>query len=182
MRLFMKLSGGLFLSLFLMVFAGVARAEDPGAVTLLQPVGARSYGMAETGTALKGEICALHYNPAGMINVQERQSAFSYQRGIADDNFGVATYGLPLHDYVFGASLLYYDAGSIELTNRYGATRTVKAQQDYVLNLAACRKSFSWSFLGFVTYGVNLKLLHSKLVDEFSATAVAADVGLIYSY
>jgi hypothetical protein len=68
-------------------------AWTSGAIVLEQPVGARASGMAEGYTAVGGEIGVIHYNPAGLISVPNREAAFSYQRGLADDSFMTLLYG-----------------------------------------------------------------------------------------
>ncbi len=146
-----------------------------GAIILSQPMGARASAMAEAYTAISGNIDCLYYNPAGIALLEKKQMSFTYQKGISDDNFGIINFGLPTKNGVFAGSLILYTAGDIELIDIFGNSRTVKSQEDY---LAAF--SYSRNLFKNVSIGLNAKVLHSTLVEDFSATAFAFDIGGLY--
>lgn len=120
-----------------------------GAVVLAQSIGAKAGGMADTYASVDGDICALHYNPAGLVSLKEKQASFIYQRGVAEDNFGVINLGIPAGRGVFAGSFVYYTVGNIELIDISGNSRTVKGQQDYIVILIlqpiSEEKCFIWS-------------------------------------
>ncbi len=150
-------------------------AGTSGAIILEQPVGARACGMAEAYTAVGGEIGVLHYNPAGLISLPNRQASFTYQRGLADDNFMSLLYGQPTRLGVFAGAFSYYTAGDIELIDLDGNEWTVKAEQDFVLVAGFAREvSENWPM------GINLKIISSKLVKAERGTAFAVDFGGLY--
>ena len=70
-------------------------AGTSGAIVLEEPLGARACGMAEAYTAVEGEISVIHYNPAGLISLSNREASFIYHRGLADDGFISLLYGQP---------------------------------------------------------------------------------------
>jgi len=150
-------------------------AGTSGAIVLEEPLGARACGMGEAYTAVKGEIDVLHYNPASLISLPNRQASFSYQRGLVDDNFISLLYGQPTHLGVFGGAFSYYTAGDIELIDLDGNEWTAKAKQDYVIVA-----SFAREFLEKCPIGINLKLISSRVVEAESATAFAVDFGALY--
>ena len=169
----------LILSTFLVVVLAnglwAKGAGTSGAIILEQPVGARACGMAEAYTAVGGEIGVLHYNPAGLISLPNREASFTYQRGLADDNFMSLLYGQPTPLGVFAGAFSYYTAGDIELIDLDGNEWTVKAEQDFVLVAGFAREvSENWPM------GINLKIISSKLVKVERGTAFAVDLGGLY--
>jgi len=150
-------------------------AGTSGAIILDQPVGARACGMAEAYTAVGGEIGVLHYNPAGLISLTNREVSFSYQRGLADDNFMSLLYGQPTPIGVFGGAFSYYTAGEMELIDLDGNEWTAKAEQDFVV-LAG----FARQVLKNLPMGINLKVISSRLVEAKTATGFAVDLGTLY--
>jgi len=169
----------LILSVFLVVVlvAGLwaKGAGTSGGIVLEQPVGARACGMAEAYTAVGGEIGVVHYNPAGLISLRERQASFSYQRGLADDSFMSLLYGQPTPVGVFAGAFSYYTAGDMELIDLDGNEWTAKAEQDFVILVGFAHK------LGEnLPMGANLKIISSKLVEAESGTAFAVDFGSLY--
>ena len=169
----------IILSIFLVVVltSGLwaREAGTSGAVVLEQPVGARACGMAEAYTAVGREIGVLHYNPAGLISLPNRQASFTYQRGLADDNFMSLLYGQPTPLGIFAGAFSYYTAGDIELIDLDGNEWTTKAEQDFVVLAGFARK-----FLKNLPMGINLKIISSKLVEAESGTAFAVDLGSLY--
>jgi len=150
-------------------------AGTSGAIVLDQPVGARASGMAEAYTAVGGEIGVIHYNPAGLISLSSREVSFSYQRGLADDNFMSLLYGQPTRIGVLGGAFTYYTAGDIELIDLDGNESTVKAEQDFVVVAGLARK-----FMEKLPAGINVKIVSSRLVEAETATSFAVDFGALY--
>ena len=150
-------------------------AGTSGAIVLEQPVGARACGMAEAYTAVEGEIGVLHYNPASLISLPNREAAFTYQRGLTDDSFMSLLYGQPTPLGVFGGAFSYYTAGDIELIDLGGNEWTAKAEKDFVVVAG-----FAHRFLENWPMGMNFKIISSKLVEAKSDTAFAVDFGGLY--
>jgi len=165
----------LFLILALVSSLWAKGAGTSGGIILDQPIGARACGMAEAYTAVGGELGAIHYNPASLISLPGREASFTYQRGLADDNFMSLLYGQPTPIGVFGGAFSYYTAGEMELIDLDGNEWTVKAEQDFVVLAGFARK-----FLEKLPMGINLKIISSRLVEAESGTAFAVDLGGLY--
>jgi len=146
-----------------------------GGIALEEPLGARPCGMAEAYTAVEGKIDVLHYNPAGLITLPNRQASFSYQRGLANDTFCSLLYAQPTHLGVFAGAFSYYTVGDIELIDLDGKEWTAKAEQDYVIVA-----SFANEFLEKWPLGINLKVISSIVVEVENGTAFAIDFGTLY--
>ncbi|OQA91650.1 MAG: hypothetical protein BWY26_00788 [Elusimicrobia bacterium ADurb.Bin231] len=173
----MKLKN-ILLYLFVLLFAVCIPAADlltgagvTGGSTLLQPFGARPSGMGEAFTAVKGDLTGIFYNPAAIYGIRNQQISVQYSRGLISDTFGSVFWGKPFKFGVLGASVLYYNAGDIDLIDLSGKESTVNAQRDF-LGILTFGKMF-----GRVCFGSNIKLLHTRLVEEVSATAFMADLG-----
>ena len=161
-------------------------------VDLDSPVPARAAALGEASTALTGDLSALHFNPAGLVGIDRKQTAFSLEQGVAGDQSGSADFGMPFGRGTLAAGLTYADAGDVDLYSTLGDFRTVKGQRDYVATVSYGQKfhrehwyDIRWyrlRWLRNVSMGVSAKLLRSSLVEEFSATAFALDAGALYEY
>jgi hypothetical protein len=150
-------------------------AGTSGAIALHHPLGARACGMAEAYSAVEGEMDVLHYNPAGLISLPNRQASFSYQRGLVGDSFCNLLYAQPTRSGAFGVAFSYYTAGDIDLIDLDGNEWTVKAEQDCLIVAG-----FASEFLERCPMGTNLKVIFSRLVETRTATAFAIDFGTLY--
>jgi hypothetical protein len=132
-------------------------------------------GMAEAYTSMgaeQGGITAIHYNPAASAYLRYPEFSVMGQRGFAEDNFGSFYFGYPTTLYgSYGGGLQYYNAGSIELINTAGESRTVNSEQDF-----SAFFNYANIYSGFAS-GINARILRSSLVDEFSAIAGVVDIG-----
>jgi len=146
-----------------------------GGVLLTVPVGPRSSAMADAFTAVDDDLNCIYSNPAGIATLKKSKTSFIYQRNIADDSFGVVDIGAPLNGGALGGSLIYYTAGNINLIDTGLNEKTVNAQRDYIATLTYGFKAFDNFYIG-----TNERLLHSTLVDEFSALVFVFDVGALY--
>ena len=96
------------------------------------------------------------------------------QRGFIEDQTWQISGAAPAGPLTAAAGLAYYDSGSITLRNTDGGARRVSGQRD-ILALA----NASGVFGGVVSLGGSVKILRSDLLDQFHATTVAADAGLV---
>ena len=169
------LYGVIFTGVVLISNANATGVSTSGGLTLLQPVGARPVGMASAYTAMGGEVCGMHYNPAGLAIMETTQMSLLPQSGIMGDKLCGIDFGMPTKFGVLGASLIYYTAGDIELINESGYSRIVDAQKDLIATLSLSRR-----LIGPFSLGLNTKILRSTLVEEFTATSVAFDGGALF--
>ncbi|MCK4595485.1 PorV/PorQ family protein [candidate division WOR-3 bacterium] len=169
---FLGLVVGLSVLFFSLLATYASGQGTTAAVILIQPIGARASGMGEAVTSIGGDICGLHYNPASLGRLTNKEVSFSLHRGIADDYFGTLIFGLPTKMGIFALSFVYYNAGDMVLIDWSGNERKVNALTDYLLTLSFSRKMTEGLSIGFST-----KVLNSTIVDEFSAVAFAVDFG-----
>ncbi len=140
----------------------------------------RAYGRGDAVCALRADAEALYRNPAGISCVRRGTVRAGFVQGITgDDGVGVIDVVKPLGEKrSWGASCGYYTGGDIELIASDGTIRTVQSQQDYLFSLAYAFALYSWPLDGYVSYGMKYTFLHSTMVQDFSAAAHAADVGV----
>ena len=161
------------------LFAEVTNAGD----ILIQSLSAKAQGMAEAFASIpanEGGVTALQYNPASIGFLNQREISVTYKGGVFGDNTGIISFGSPL-DFLaaksslgnFAGTLLYESAGDVDFVDGAGTKKTVNAQKDIGFILSYSRPLL-WENL---TLGANGKILNSKLVENFSATAFALDLG-----
>lgn len=160
-----------------------AQAQDSttcAGLLLKNHVSVRAEGMAGAQAALAVDAAGAHdFNPAGLLGGEYPRISAAYYSGLVDDAFGTLAYDMPWkRDWAFGGSFTYYDAGVMELVTLDGDSTNVSAQKDMLLSFTGAR----WfGLLGQpIAVGANLKILHSTLVEEYTATAFAGDLGVRY--
>lgn len=117
----------------------------------------------------------IHYNPAGLILVTDRELSLMYLKGMVDENYAFAGYNQPVKKIgTIGVSVIYYDGGSIELNFVDGTSKTLKAEQDYIVTLA-----YSKNIIEKILVGAGVKIIQSSLVEEYSATSFGSDLGML---
>ncbi len=157
-------------------------ADSPGtsgARILTQSFSARGLGMGNAFTSVIADPGCAEFNPAGLAWLNNTIISASYVRGLIDTEYGSLSYFVPvLREGVGGLSLLTLQSGDIELiTPYYTDNKIVKAQEDYILSL-----SLSTKFNDYSSAGVNVKMLYSKLLEEYTAQVVVYDIGLLYRF
>ena len=167
----------IFTAAILLLGARLALAGGAnGAKALNLDAGARPAGMGEAFTAVSDDSNALYYNPAGIAQLESPEAALTYFRGIVDENVGqLALSGKIGGIGKFGLGAMFYDGGNLEWNRLDGTSVTVKAQKDISVNLGYGVEAFK-----NLSIGLGVKYLSSKLVEKYSATAFAGDIGLLY--
>lgn len=159
------------LSIVCLTIVSAAHAKMSGALSLLEGSGASIAGIADAGTAVKNDVTSMAYNPAGIGTLESGQASFFYQKGLIGDAFGRLTIGSPVGKNAYGLSIGYYNAGTVELYDGVNTTNAT-AQKDYTITLGYART------VGAMNVGTNLKYLKSTLIDQYTASAYAADFGM----
>jgi len=172
-----KTAGKIFLVLFyaMIYSSGDAGAGTGAAAMLTLPLGVRASGMGEAYTSVGDDVSSIYYNPAGLARVRQKEASFLYQSGFINDTFGALNLGLPLESGAAAVSYFYYTTGKLDLLDSNGDALSINAEEDYALTLSVSRRLSSIADIGF-----NLKLLNSTIAEEFTATALAFDIGGLY--
>lgn len=162
------------------IFFGIplcnAGTGTSSAVFLKDVVGARPLGMGSAFSAVSDDANSIYSNPAGIHYVPYSEITTMYRKGLMDTYFSYLGY---LHPFkrigTFSASFLLFDGGDMEINYLDGTTEEVKAGQDWAGTLGYGTNIGELFFLG-----TNIKLIHSTLVNRYSATAFALDAGGLY--
>lgn len=146
--------------------------------------GTRAAGMADSFTAISGDVIAAFWNPSGLGNISEMQINISYMNyaamfGEASEGmyYGLAAFAMPVKDWgVFGTSLQIYDQGTVLIT-----TDSPEPISEESLGMNwAWALSYADDIMENLLAGVNAKIIHQTLYNQ-SDTAYAADMGIQYA-
>ncbi|OGS20711.1 MAG: hypothetical protein A3J83_00030 [Elusimicrobia bacterium RIFOXYA2_FULL_40_6] len=176
--------------LFLLLLCLLALSPQLFASSLLdQSIGTKAMAMGECFTGLSNDINAIFWNPAGIYNVKNRELNMLMFNSFSDAAVNELSFGTKLagRGGAIGIGYCSFDAGSFEWisdSNNDGVdeTRTLKALTETMTVLGYSNKIAKLSREAQVLVGVNLKMLSSKLVEQYPASANAIDVGLLYQY
>jgi hypothetical protein len=153
-----------------------AGAGTTGGAILKESLGARSLAMGDAYTGVATGPETIFWNPAGLATMDKPEVSAMYFKEIAEMGLMSIQYAQPLAEYgTAGIAVESFSAGDMELNYLDGTSKSVKAQQDIVLNLAYAKEiveSFS--------AGANLKYLSSTLAEAESASTMTMDLGLLY--
>lgn len=166
-------------SMFTDVFAGGGKRNGTAGVQeLLIPVGARGLALSGSYTAGINGIDALYYNPAGLIQADNKVEAqFSHMNYIADIGISYAAVASNFDALgAFALSIKTVDFGKIPIT-------TVENPQGDGSTFTPNYMTICLTYANFLTdrirIGTTLKLV-SEEIDRVSATAFCIDAGVQY--
>lgn len=169
---------------------GSSSTQIPTAVPfLLITPDSRSGGMGEAGVALSPDANANFWNPSKLAFIEDNDAvSASYspwlRNLVPDVSLSYISYAHKLDDRnSFGASLRYFNLGSIELTDA-----SQQSLGTYTPNEFSIDGSFSRKFGNSLSLGLSLRYIHSSLANGSflqgqqikAGNAVAADVSLFY--
>ncbi len=138
-------------------------------------LGARAVGMGGAFTGLADDESALYYNPAGITSLEGRRFIAGYHNYFVDIQSGFLGYISRLtDDAAFGGWVTYLNYGEFIETDLGGEVIGDFSGGDL---LAAFTVAYQQS--PRLSLGATAKLIYERL-HEFTATGVAADVGIRY--
>lgn len=154
--------------------SGKAAARTTGAAFLSQSVSARAAAMGDANTAWADDVYGMWFNPAGIATVPRQEVGFQYNSYALDMSHNFLGYLHPFSRSALAVSLQYVDLGSIERTTvlNGAAVRAGNASA----NDLALGVTYARTMGRSVDLGVTAKVI-SEHLDNFSATAVAVDLG-----
>ena len=155
-------------------WAQVTSDGTSGAVMLTFPGGARALGMGEASVSMGGDLPGLYYNPASVAGVDAPGASVFYEGDPVDGALAGCMLVYPTSVVTFAGGVRHYSLGHMALTTADGTTRSIEGENDYVVML-----SFAGTVSGRLRIGASAKMLHSTLVEEFTATSAMLDVGCL---
>jgi len=162
------------LNIFTPLFA--TESSLGGTAILAQPVGARQIAMGEAFVAVADDLNTIYYNPAGLAKIQNEVS-MTYLQGLVDTCYASLSFGRRIKPLTsLGLSLYLFQGGTFEVPQDNSTYRMIRIQDDYLLTFSYAASNFDKDLL----IGTNFKLLHSTLIEKYSATAFAGDFGILY--
>ena len=169
---------------------GTNSTQIPTAVPfLLITPDSRSGAMGEAGVATSPDANSTYWNPSKLAFIEDGdQVSASYspwlRNLVPDVSLSYVSYAQKIDDRnSFGASLRYFNLGSIELTDA-----TQQSLGTYTPNEFSIDGSFARKFGNEFSLGLSLRYIHSSLANGSflsgqqikAGNAVAADVSLFY--
>lgn len=154
-------------------------------------VGARALGMGGAFAAVANDASAVYWNPAGLIQVPQREIAIMHSERFAGIvKYDWLSYVHPHQDEArfgtFGISLIRLGVDDIPITTLPDETRDFNPHDNrpYILRRVsdveyALFLSYARSTSAVLSYGGNVKILR-KSVDKYSAWGLGVDVGLLF--
>lgn len=140
-------------------------------------VGARANSMGGAFSAVANDVSALYWNPAGIANINETQTLFSYTKMFADININYFGLVIPAGEYgTFGASVTALNVGDMEVTTEFLPEGTGE-------KFSAGSYSFALSFAKYITedfaVGANVKYIQESIYNS-RASGIAFDIGTVF--
>ncbi|NIR52163.1 PorV/PorQ family protein [candidate division KSB1 bacterium] len=152
------------------------QAQNPVGFDFLRTfVGARPSAMSGAFVSVPGDIHNLVYNPAGLAALSKRQATLTYLNHLLDFQSGFLAYAQPLSNGTFAAGLHFFDFGQFE-----GKDENNLDTGEFGANSVTFALAYSRTVIKNVSLGGSAKLIRFE-IDNFSETAIAADLGVIFS-
>ncbi len=139
-------------------------------------IGSRAVAMGGAYTGLANDEEALYYNPAGLVTMEGKRFIAGYHNYFIDLQSGFLGYIHPLgENRAFALSSSYLSFGTFTQTDLQGNVEGEFSGGDLFF-----AGSFAQRYNRAFSFGGTLKFLYEK-IQEYSATGVAADLGVRYS-
>ena len=148
-------------------------AADTTAAFLKIGVGARPIGMGSAFTAIADDINAVHWNPAGLAQLNKRELGAMDAQLFADTRLDFIGFATPFKKGTLAFSSLYLSQGAIEARG---------SNRERLGTFTAADTALAASFARGIGHGISLgitgKYLQSRIA-EASAQTFALDVGIL---
>ncbi|MCK4385812.1 MAG: PorV/PorQ family protein [candidate division Zixibacteria bacterium] len=138
-------------------------------------VSARSTAMGGAFVGLSDDESALYFNPAGLIQIEQKSFFTTYINYLADIQSGFLGYVHPYSENTrLGVSVYYFNYGSLTQTSKRGEVLGTFGAGDFALAL-----SFVRSVNSQISFGATGKFIYEK-IESYSSDALALDLGIIH--
>lgn len=137
-------------------------------------VGARVSGMGEAFSAVADDVNAIYWNPAGLMQIEDKQATFMHNEWLYDLKYEFLAYCQPTQKGVAGLSLTYLRMGDLEGKDKDDNPTGNFGAGDFALSIA-----YATPVNENLHLGINGKFIQQKIEVE-KANTVAIDIGLLY--
>ncbi|RMH58975.1 MAG: hypothetical protein D6679_03255 [Candidatus Hydrogenedentota bacterium] len=142
--------------------------------------GAHGPAMGDAYTADATGIASLHYNPAGLGFTARGEAGATYQRLVLDIAQGDLGFAHPINSVsAWGISFNYIDYGKTQRVTLKDIINNNNPSVTFTGRDLVFGASYGRQVNSTLSLGVTAKILNSE-IDNVTATAFAADVGLSY--
>lgn len=162
----MKKTGVIFF-----LFLAVGSCLGTSFTYLNNPAGARAVGMAESNTALPGDVFSLQYNPASIANLSQTTIGFTHVEFIQQTRYEYSAVVFPLGKAAAGFSLIYINNGAQERRDQNGVVDGSFTPYQLVPQASIAAEVLS----GF-SLGLSLKIPY-EVIDDYSNYKPLFDLG-----
>jgi len=171
-----KISSVVIIGISILILNLVGYANGPGTTTasfLKIGVGARAASMGEAFTALADDGTSLYWNPAGLIQIKQRELSATYNLWFQGISQGYVSFGFPSLGGTLGLGANYVDMGHIEGRDEQGNPTGDFGASDVHLfaGYADKFKNTSW--------GITVGWLKDT-IDKDTKTTFLGNIGLLY--
>lgn len=155
----------------------VSKTGTTAAKFLSIGVGPRANAMGGAYTSIANDASAMYWNPAGIANVNEVQTLFTYTKMFADINVNYFGIVFPAGEFgTFGASVTALNVGEMDVTSEYYPEGTGE-------KFSAGSYSFALTYSRFITedfaVGFNIKYIREDIFNS-TADGLGFDIGTIF--
>ncbi|HDQ26529.1 MAG TPA: PorV/PorQ family protein [bacterium] len=153
-----------------------AAGGDYGTDTVFMAgAGSRPDAMGGAFTAVADDLSAMHYNPAGLVNIKKQELSLLYYPLYESMSYGSAAYGQAILDFgTIGASLFRFTAGDIQGYDADENKTSVFGSEQYKAILSYAKK-----IRRGLSAGANLDIYYFN-ISRFNYAGFGADAGLLY--
>lgn len=153
-----------------------SKAGTASAQFLKIGVGARATAMGGAFAALADDATALHWNPAGLVQIDNIAFSSSHLEWFADISHDFAGLAVPVGGSgVIGLSATLFNIGEIEITTIQEPRGTGLF---YDASDVAVALTYAHSMTDRFSAGVTVKFVHQRIYNE-SASTFAVDIGTL---
>ncbi|MDD5067083.1 MAG: PorV/PorQ family protein [bacterium] len=166
-----------FILIYGMMLASVLSAGEPGtkSMTFLNIApNARVAGLGESFTALADDVSAIYWNPAGLSILKNMEVGLNYNMYFDDMSYLNLQFSRSFRFGSIGLNISSFNYGGIDNYVNGSLAGTIDSSDLMVM------LGYSASLLNDLYFGINFKYVLEKLTSEYSGTALAGDIGLLY--
>jgi hypothetical protein len=164
------------LIIIILIFIAFTQVKSQGVYEFLRlDSSPRAAALAGSFVANHDDPNVMFYNPAGIKNLQKRPVSFSFLKHLLDINYASLSFSSEIQNYGrFAAGVQYINYGDFTEADDFGNKTGSFGAGDFAFTLGYANRLDN-NF----NYGINFKLIYSKLADR-SSVGLASDLGLQY--